>query len=475
MADNKKIAADVLEAVGGKENVTFVAHCMTRLRFNLKDIDAPDMKEVKKINGVLGAQISGGQFQVIVGQNVPKVYDELCKMGGFAKQDAIDENLDKPKEKLTPKVIGNNILNYLSSSMVPMIPVLMCAGLFKTVAVGLGPTMAGVLTETSDLYVLMNMVYDAAFYFIPIYLGYNAAKNIGVTPVLGAFMGGILIDPTMIQMATDGAQFSVYGIPCVVANYTQSVIPILLSVWAMSYIERFFKKYVPDTLTTVFTPFLTMIVSIPVSLCALAPLGSWLGNGFAAFFELVGSQGGVVAIVGAGLLAALWLPMVISGMHVAVIMIAIANFMLTGVDGFILPATTVSLWAAYGCEVASWIKLRNKEEKSLCLGYVIANMIGGVGEPFIYGMLFRYRRLFPCTMVGSFVAGAVAMTLGVNVYVAGAASNVLNVLAFVGGDMQNIINMAIAAAAGFIVSFALSFFMGFTEDELENGPVSERE
>lgn len=473
MADNKKIAADVLEAVGGKENVTFVAHCMTRLRFNLKDIDMPDIKEIKKINGVLGAQISGTQFQVIVGQNVPKVYDELCKLGGFAKQDAIDENLDTPKQKLTPKVIGNNILNYLSSSMVPMIPVLMCAGLFKTVAVVLGPTMAGVLTETSDLYVLMNMVYDAAFYFIPIYLGYNAAKNIGVTPVLGAFMGGILIDPTMIQMATDGAQFSVYGIPCVAANYTQSVIPILLSVWAMSYIERFFKKYVPDTLTTVFTPFLTMIVSLPVSLCALAPLGSWLGNGFAAFFEFIGSQGGVVAVFGAGLLAALWLPMIISGMHVAVIMVAIANFMLTGVDSFILPATIISLWSVYGCEVASWIKLRNKEEKSLCLGYVTANMIGGVGEPFIYGMMFRYRRLFPCTMAGSFVAGAVAMALGVNVYVM-AASNVLNVLAFVGGDAQNFINMAIAAAAGFIVSFALSFFMGFTEDELENGPVSER-
>lgn len=192
MTDNKKIAADVLEAVGGKENVTFVAHCMTRLRFNLKDIDAPDIKEVKKIGGVLGAQISGGQFQVIVGQNVPKVYDELCKIGGFAKQDAIDENLDAPKQKLTPKVIGNNILNYLSSSMVPMIPVLMCAGLFKTVAVVLGPTMAGVLSDTSDLYVLMNMVYDAAFYFIPIYLGYNAAKNIGVTPVLGALWAAFL-------------------------------------------------------------------------------------------------------------------------------------------------------------------------------------------------------------------------------------------------------------------------------------------
>lgn len=474
MADNKKIAADVLEAVGGKENVTFVAHCMTRLRFNLKDIDAPDIKKIKKINGVLGAQISGSQFQVIVGQNVPNVYDELCKLGGFAKQDAVDENLDKPKEKLTPKAIGNNILNYLSSSMVPMIPVMMCAGLFKTIAVVLGPTMANVIAETSDLYVLMNMVYDAAFYFIPIYLGYNAAKNIGVTPVLGAFMGGILIDPTMIQLAADGAPFSVYGIPCVAGNYAQSVTPILLSVWAMSYIERLFKKVMPDTLSTVFTPFFTMLVTVPVSLCALAPLGSWLGNGLAAFFEMLGSTGGVVAILGAGLLAAAWLPIVISGMHVALIMIAIANFMATGVDSFILPATTLSLWAAYGAEVASWLKLRNKDEKTLCLGYVIANMVGGVGEPFIYGVMLRYRRTFAMAIAGAFVAGALGMSLGVSVYVAGTASNVLNLLAFVGGDVQNFINACIAGAVGFIAAFALTFFFGFTEDELENGPVSER-
>lgn len=475
MADNKKIAADVLEAVGGKENVTFVAHCMTRLRFNLKDIDAPDIKEIKKINGVLGAQISGTQFQVIVGQNVPKVYNELCKLGGFAKQEAIGENLDRPKQKLTPKVIFNGILNYLSSSMVPIIPVIMCAGLFKTIAVAFGPSMLNIISETSDLYVLMNMLYDAAFYFMPIYLGYNAAKNIGVTPVLGAFMGGILIDPTMVKLAADGTPFSVYGIPCITVNYAQSVIPILLSVWAMSYIERFFKKVVPDTLTTVFAPFLTMAISVPVSLCTLAPLGSLLGNGLAAIFQFAANEGGIVAILVAGVLAAIWLPMVISGMHVAICMIAITNFMATGVDSFVLPVTTVVLWCEYGSEVAAWVKLRNKEEKSLCLGYTVANMIGGVGEPFIYGIQFRYRRVFAATIVSGFVAGVLCMALGVNVYLAGAASNVLNLLAFVGGGIQNFINACIASGVGFVVAFLLTFFFGFTEDELENGPVSERD
>lgn len=474
MADNKQIAADVLEAVGGKDNVTFVAHCMTRLRFNLKDIDVPDVSAVKKIKGVLGAQISGGQFQVIVGQNVPKVYDELCKMGGFAKQNAIDEDLDTDKGPLTPAKVGNNILNYLSGSMVPMIPVLMCAGLFKTVAVLLGPTMFGVIAEDSDLYVLMNMLYNAAFYFLPIYLGFNAAKKIGVTPALGAFMGGILIEPTFVSLASEGAAFSVYGIPCTPGTYAQTVIPILLSVWAMYYIEQFFKKIIPDVLTTVFAPFATMIVAVPLSLCLLAPLGSWLGNILAAFFDFFTLQGGVLAIVGGALLAAAWLPMVISGMHVALIMVAIANFMQTGVDSMVLVATTMSLWAAYGCEFGSWLRLRDVHEKGQALGYLISNTIGGVGEPFIYGIMLRYRRVFAISLISAALAGATALALGVKVYVANSASNVLNLMAFMGGGSQNLIFACIGAAVGFVSAVLLTYFFGFTEDELENGPVDER-
>lgn len=475
MADNKQIAADVLEAVGGKDNVTFVAHCMTRLRFNLKDMDAPDITAVKKIKGVLGAQVSGGQFQVIVGQNVPKVYDELCAMGGFAKQAAVDENLDEKKLDLTPAGIGNAILNYLSGSMVPMIPLLLSAGMFKTVAVVLGPTMLNVMTETSDFYVLMNMLYNACFYFLPIYLGYTAAKNIGATPVYGAFMGGVLMEPTFAAMATEGTSFSVYGIPCTPGSYAQTVIPILLTVALMYVFEKFLRKHMPDALTTIFTPVLTFALTVPFALCLLAPLGSWLGSGLAGFFDMLGSQGGIIAILGGGLLAAAWLPMVISGMHVAIIMIAVANFAAVGSDSFILVATTVSLWAAYGTEIASWIKLRDKDEKNQCAGFLLSQLVGGVGEPFIYGIMFRYRKTFLCSIAGSFVAGAVGIALGVVCYVAGASSNVLNVVAFMGGGTQNLVNMGIAAAAGFIVSFVLTLMFGFTEDELENGPLSERE
>lgn len=476
MANNKQIAADVLEAVGGKSNVSFVTHCMTRLRFTLKDRTVPDTAAVKKLNGVLGAQESGGQFQVIIGQNVPKVYDELCILGGFSKQAAIDENLDGPKEKLTMASVGKNIMNYLAGPMTPMIPVLLAAGLFKTIGVVFGPTMLGVMAADSDLVRFMDMIYNAAFYFMPIYLGFNAAKQIGLTPILGAFLGGMLIEPTFSSLAAEGADFSIYGVfPCAPGAYAQTVLPILLTIPVAYAIERIMRKHMPDALQTVFVPFLTLGITLPISFCLLAPAGSWLGNGLAGAFEFLGTSGGVISILGGGILAAAWLPMVITGMHVALIGIAQVAFLQAGFDPFIFVAITISLWPAFGAEIAAFLRLKLRDEKSACAGYLVAQLIGGVGEPFIYGMTFRYPKLFACCMAGSFVSGALALALGVTAYVAGLPSSVLSILTFVGGGTENLLFACIAAAAGFAVSFAATWFFGFSKDEIENGPLSERD
>lgn len=475
MANNKQIAADVLEAVGGKSNVSFVTHCMTRLRFTLKDRTIPNIDNIKKLNGVLGAQESGGQFQVIIGQNVPKVYDELCVLGSFSRQAAIDENLDGADGGLTPASLGRSLMNYLSGSMTPMIPVLLAAGLFKTIGVVLGPTMLGVMPAESDLVRFMDMIYNAAFYFMPIYLGFNAAKQIGLTPILGAFLGGILIEPAFIGLAREGAGFSVYGfLPCTPGVYAQTVLPILLTIPVAYAIERVSRKYMPDALQTVFVPFFTLGITLPVSLCLLAPIGSWLGNGLASTFEFLGTSGGIISILGGAILAAAWLPMVITGMHVALIGIAQVAFLQAGSDPFVFVAITISLWPAFGTEIATFLRLKMQSEKSACAGYLVAQLIGGVGEPFIYGMSFRYPKLFLCSMIGSFVSGAVALAFGVTAYVAGLPSSVLSILTFVGGGTENLLFACIAAATGFAVSFAATWFFGFTKDELENGPVSER-
>lgn len=277
MANNKEIAQNVLMAVGGKDNVIQVTHCMTRLRLNLKDQNLPNDGEVKAIKGVLGVARSGGQYQVIIGQNVPKVYEEVCKIGGFAVKAAVDENLDGPKEKLTPKTVGSNILNYVAGSVTPMIPVMMAAAMFKTLLALLGPDFFKVISAESDIYILLDFLYDAGYYFLPILVGFNAAKKLGLNQMLGAYMGCILIAPDLVALVGGDQPFTVFGIPCMLNDYSQSLLPIVLSVWVMSYVYKLVAKVMPDILSTVFTPFLTMLIMAPVSLCALAPLGrSWV-------------------------------------------------------------------------------------------------------------------------------------------------------------------------------------------------------
>ena len=191
--DNKQIAQSVLELVGGASNVTTATNCMTRLRLTLKDNNLADVEKIKKVKGVLGAQFAGTQLQVIIGQNVPKVLDEFIAISGVARGAEVKENLDAPKEKLTPKVVGNKILDYLSGSMVQLIPLLMGSGLFRTFAVILGPQMLNIVTETDPVYTFFyTTLFEAGMYFLPIYLGYAAAKKIGATPVLGMLLGGLL-------------------------------------------------------------------------------------------------------------------------------------------------------------------------------------------------------------------------------------------------------------------------------------------
>ncbi len=224
MADNRQIAQSVLKAVGGGSNITGVTHCMTRLRFNLKDDSIPNDDAVKKLSGVLGVARSGRQYQVIIGQNVPKVYQEVLSIGGLTAS-AAPGTEDQPKEKLTPKNVGMNILNYLAGSLTPLIPILIGAAMFKTVLSILGPDLLGVFSAESDIYKLLDFVYDAGFYFLPIFIGYTAANKIGASPILGMFMGGILLAPDFMAMAAAGEPFTVFGIPCMLNDYSQSVLP----------------------------------------------------------------------------------------------------------------------------------------------------------------------------------------------------------------------------------------------------------
>ncbi len=465
--DNRQIAQSVLELVGGASNVTTATNCMTRLRLTLKDNNLADVEKIKKVKGVLGAQFSGSQLQVIIGQNVPKVLDEFIAISGVARGAEVHENLDAPKEKLTSKVIGNKILDYLSGSMVQLIPLLMGSGLFRTFAVILGPQMLNLVTETDPVYTFFyTTLFEAGMYFLPIYLGYAAAKKIGATPVLGMLLGGLLIAPSIVSAAADGASISVYGIPVAAANYSQSVLPIILTVPVLYVVEKFIRKHMPDTLSTIFTPFCTLIVVVPIMLIVLAPLGNEVGNVIAGALFGLADMGGIAVFVVMAILGAFWQLFVVAGMHLPVILLAQVQIIAAGYDPFVFVSTNCAMTAVWGCAFGAFLRLKNKDEKGLALGYVISAIAGGVTEPALFGILLRFRR----TMLGMFIGGAIGAVLsgilGVTYYLAGGSSNFMVILNYLQGGQWNVIAAIIGMVTSFVIAAVVVFLTGFTKEEL---------
>ena len=412
---NKKyqeMARQIVTAVGGSNNVVSVTHCMTRLRFNLKDMSTPKDDKIKNITGVLGTARSGGQYQIIIGQTVNEVYDAVTAVGNL------------------------------------------------TEAAVLGPTMLNVISVHSDLYKLFSFVGDAGFYFFPIAIGYTAAKQFNTSPILGIFLGAIMLDPGLVKIVATGKPFTVYGIPMHLTNYASTVLPIILSVWIMSYIERFFNKHITASLRTIFAPTLTIAIMLPIALCVLGPLGGIAGEYVSKGIISFGQLGGIAAIIGVGLIGALWELLVITGMHLVMISATITIMAQTGHDNFITIGALAASFAVAGMSLGAALRLKNKEEKSLAFSYFIANFIGGVTEPGLYGLAIKYRRPFIGMMIGGFVGGIYAAIMHVSGYVMVPVANFMSLTTFVGGSTANLINGIVSAAIALIVAAIATYVIG---------------
>lgn len=461
MADNKKIAADILQVVGGKENIAAVNHCMTRLRLNFKDESIVDDGKIKAVDGVTGLIKVGGQYQIIIGQNVTKVYDAFCSMVGVATGEAGASAASAPRRKLTPRSVGGAILDYMAGSMTPVLPIVLAGGLFRAILAVFGPDLLGLLSPEDNTYIVLNLAYEVAFYFMPIYLGYSAAKKLKATPTMGLFMGAILLAPSLIARVSEGTPLDFLGIPVRLVDYSQSILPIMLCVWILSYVERFFKKYVPDALSTLFVPFLTMLVMLPVSLIALAPLGAYVGDFVSNGLITLGNTTG---FLGVAVLSAVWQFLVMTGMHLVIIYAGYDLFFAQGYDTFILPCMGYAFMAAAGMALGAFLRFRNQKEKAVAGGYLAAALIGGVTEPTLYGIGLRYMRPLVCMAIGAFVSGAYGGLTHVKYLITGAPAFLMP-LSFVGDTTMNLANGTIALVLAFVISAALTFFFGFRSDE----------
>ena len=458
----KKIAIEVLDKVGGKDNISKVLHCVTRLRFNLKDSSLAEVKEIERIKGVLGTMEAGGQLQVIIGPDVKMVYDEVS---GIVNQGSLPsvEFKNSEKKKITLKSIFNGILDGISGSLAPVIPVITTCAFFKMITALFGPEMLNLISAESDLYTLLTFVGDSGFYFFPIVIGYSAAKKFNVLPVLGILLGCIMMHPTFIQLANEGTSFSIYGIPCNVQNYANSILPIIMSVWVMSYVSNFFNKNIPSSIRSVFAPGLTIAVMLPISLCILGPAGAYLGtyivNG------LFGLQG-IVGFIGIAIIAAIYPLLVITGMHMILITALFQVFATNGFDGFASVALSISSFSIMGVAIGAALRIKNKEQKALATQFAITAVIAGTSEPTLYGICTRYKKPFIGLIAGGFAGGLYAGIAGVISANLVPSTNIFASLAFLGASQINFINGLLGCAIAVVVAAVITYFFGFKKDDL---------
>lgn len=466
-ADYRALAKAIIENIGGKSNITFAAHCMTRLRLNLQDESKFDTDKVKAIPGVINVNKVGQQFQIIIGPGVEKVYDAFCAETGLTPEAAIDENPDtKPqKEPITVKKVFGAILDYLSVSMFSVAPVLMAGGLFRCITVIFGPNMLNLMAADSNLYVALTAVYNASFYFLPLFVGYTAAKKLGMTPILGMLVGAILIEPSLLALAGgENPAFSVYGVPCTLFDYSSTIMPALLSVWFVSLIEKFFKKALPQVLQTSFTPFLTFVVSLPFVLCFFAPIGNYLGNLICDAIMAFYNTFGLVALV---LMCTFSLVLTISGMHVALGTLSAVQLLTTAYDPFFFVAGIASNFTIMGMCLASALKLKNKSARAEAAGYFVASSLGGVTEPGLYGLAMKYKTPFVGLFAGGAAAGLYAGLTSTACHMLPPASNFLSCLAMFGDTTASVINAVITCAIAFVISCVVTYFFGYPKKTLD--------
>jgi PTS system beta-glucosides-specific IIC component len=456
------LAEQVLKELGGEDNVAFVSHCMTRLRVNVKDESKFSADRIKAIPGVIGMMKAGGQIQVIIGNTVDKVYKEFLTLGNFEKQDKIDEDLGDSQGALTLRKIGGNIIDSLQGCLVPLIPLLMAGAMFKMVAALIGPNMFDIVDTSGDFFTLLTFVGDAAFYYFPIAVGYTAAKKFGANPVVAMMLGGILLHPTIMGLATNGTEFSIYGIHFTPVSYASTVLPMILSVWVMSYVEKYLKKFIPTQFKIILVPSLTIAIMLPISFLVLGPAGAFVGNGLSTL--LLGLDG-PFAWLGIALIGALWQVMVLTGMHLVVITTMVVVFMNTGSESFVSPAALASSIAVAGMSFGSFLRIREKEEKSLQFSYFIASLVGGVTEPGVYGTAIKFRRPFIGLMIGGFLGGLYGAFTHVTAYTLIPVASFVNLFAYVGGGTANLVNAIIVAVISFVGAAVSTYYLGFKKDD----------
>ena len=453
----ENLAKQILKNVGGQENVSNLTHCATRLRFNLRDLSKTNTEAIKKIKGVMGVVDKGAQYQVIIGSDVSSVYKEILKLGDFKNSNSQNDGEKKGFDK---------IFDIIAGTFTPILPPLTAAGMLKAVLVLL--TTFGLMSKESQTYYILSFMADAIFFLFPVALGYTAAVKFKCNPFMGMLMGGIMIHPNWTALVNAKEAVTLFGLPVKLVSYTSSVIPIILVVWVMSYVENFADKISPKPIKFFSKPLITILVMGPLALIALGPIGSILGEGLANVVTAINNVApwSIPMIIGGASPL-----LVLVGMHYAFFPISFNDLALKGSENVLGPGMLVSNIAQGGAVLCVSLKAKNKDLKQLA-GSAGLTALLGITEPAMYGVTMKLKKPLIAVCSGGALAGLYIGLMGVVRYSSG-SPGLASIAIFIGENPMNIVHALIGCAIAFISAFVLTWIIGFKDPVNEDEEVED--
>ncbi len=447
--DKKETAAKILSLIGGKENIISYTHCMTRLRFNLKDNDAAKTEELKAQSGIMGVVQSGGQYQVIIGSEVQSVYGELVKLTG----DNVTQSADSVSEKKDDRSTLSRVLDTVAGIFTPVIPAITGAGILKAVLALL--VALKIITADSETYSFLVIFADAAFYFLPFLLAYSAAKKFNCSIVLALSVAGIMLHPNFVNLLSGDTTVKLFGIPVTAATYSSSVIPIILTVWFMSWFEPIADKISWKPIKFFTKPLITLVVTGFAAIVVIGPIGTLIGDGIAIGISWLDRFAPWLVPVVIGIASPF---LVMTGTHYGLIPIGINNIASAGIDRLVGPGMLGSNIAQGGASLAVAIKTKDPEMKQVASSAGIT-AVCGVTDPAMYGVNLRLKKPLIPVMIAGGVSGLYMGIMGDGRYTTG-SPGLLALPGYIGTEgFTNIINACIAAAIAFVIGFVGTLFL----------------
>ena len=451
--DYAEIADTLIAALGGKENITRLFHCMTRLRFYVKDRTKIHEKEILKVSGISGVNWHEDQFQVIAGNEVNEMYKAL-ENKGVPTDDA------PATESQSSKSVVSKIIDSITGCMTPMIPALTAAGMIKVVLSLL--TTFHLVTDTSSTYQVISMIGDVTFYFMPFLIAANAAKVFRVNQSLALFIAGVYLSPAFVSMVASDVAITLFGLPITKATYSYSVIPVILMVWITHYIELLVDRITPKMVKLILNPTLVILISAPIALIVVGPLGTIIGNGLAVAINFLSAKLGFIIV---GILAATFPFIVMTGMHHALTPIGLNAIATGGTDSLIFVSQVCANIAQSGSSFAVAVKSKDENMKQLASAAGVSALMG-ITEPALYGVTLKLKRPVVAAAIAAGIGGIVGGLLHVSLYIA--QNCIMAIPAFIGEKgMSNLLYGIIMIVVSFVASFVLTFIFGFEDAEPE--------